>query len=89
MSAESPEAREWIIQRCTQRWVGTELLYEDWIAGEYTEPLEIRPPNDLLTHAEMLEALKFCEESWPGHEFRGHNAMVCRCTDHESLKGRK
>jgi hypothetical protein len=21
---------EWIIQRCTQKWIGTELRYENW-----------------------------------------------------------
>lgn len=57
------ERPEWTIQRCTQKWRGTELQYEDWPG--YSERL--------MTRTEMLDALKECERKWPEHEFRGHN----------------
>jgi hypothetical protein len=60
--------REWIIQRCTQRWIGTELQYEDW-------PSANRPK----TRTEMLEALEYCGKQWPDEEFRGHNIANCDC----------
>jgi hypothetical protein len=28
------KAKEWVIQRCTQRWVGFQLEYEDFPAPE-------------------------------------------------------
>ena len=46
--ASNAQRREWIIQRCTQVWVGTELRYEDWPG--YAE--------HLTTRAEMLTALQ-------------------------------
>ena len=57
--------REWIIQRCTQVWVGTDLRYEDW--PRYAERL--------MTRREMLSALQECERQWPEYEFRGHNLV--------------
>jgi hypothetical protein len=40
--------REWIVQRCTQRSIETELQYEDWPA--------IQCP---VTQTEMLEKVKY------------------------------
>ena len=61
-AVQSDVAREWIIQRCTQRWKGTYLQYEPW-------PLAADP----MTRDEMLKALDRCAKHWPGDEFRGHN----------------
>ncbi len=59
MDAEDP--RCWIVQRCTQKWVGTEIQYEDW------------PGYDIpTTHDQMLRELHLCERLFPQHEFRGH-----------------
>jgi hypothetical protein len=63
MVDNSSECGEWIIQRCTQRWIGTELQYEDWPG--YSE--------HLMTRTEMLAAVEECDREWPQHEFRGHN----------------
>lgn len=60
--------REWIIQRCTQRWIGTELQYEDWPARQ--EP---------LTQIEMLDKLAYWNDQRPDDEFRGHNIANCQC----------
>ena len=62
------ERNEWIVQRCTQRIIGTELQYQDWPG--YAERL--------MTRTEMLEALKECNQRWPDDEFRGHNAVAKR-----------
>ena len=59
------ERREWIIQRCTQVWIATELQYDDWPG--YAE--------HLMTRSEMLSALQECEGQWPQYEFRGHNLV--------------
>ena len=58
----TPEAREWIIQRCISAYRNE---YEDW--PEYSERL--------MTKAEMLVKLVECETKWPEHEFRGHNVI--------------
>jgi hypothetical protein len=56
--------RCWIIQKCTQRWIGTELLYEDFPT-----------PEGLMTRDEMIEVLhRVCEEHQED-EFKGHNLM--------------
>ena len=59
------ERGEWVIQRCTQRWVGTELQYEDWPGYA----------DQLMTRTQMLAALNECNQQWPEHEFRGHNVI--------------
>jgi hypothetical protein len=51
--------REWIVQRCTQRWIETELQYEDWPA--------IQCP---VTQTEMLEKVKYWSREYPDDEFR-------------------
>jgi hypothetical protein len=61
----SAEAASWIIQRCTQQWIGASLQYEDWPG--YCEKL--------LSYDEMIEALKQCDQRWPEHEFRGHSVI--------------
>lgn len=66
------EMREWIVQRCTQQWLGTELVYEDWPG--YSERL--------MTRAEMESALSECNRKWFKEEFRGHNAVLCRNPRH-------
>lgn len=78
-------AREWIIQRCTQRWVGTELQYEDWADAVSALATPVMR-QALMTRAEMLEALKLWEERRPQDEFRGHNVMNCACANHAALK---
>lgn len=56
--------KEWIIQRCTQRWIGTELRYEDFPT-----------PEGLMTRDQMIEVLsRVCEEH-QDDEFRGHHVM--------------
>jgi hypothetical protein len=55
----------WIIQRCTQQWSNSDLLYENWPG--YCE----RP----MSRSEMIEALRECANRWPQHEFRGHNLL--------------
>jgi hypothetical protein len=64
-ASTSTERREWIIQRCIQQWVGSELQYEDWPG--YAERL--------MTREEMITALRECEQRWQEHEFRGHNVV--------------
>ncbi len=71
--SEQPETGEWIIQRCTQQWIGTELQYQDW--GIYG-PGTMTP---FLTKSEMMERLEAIEKRWPDDEFRGHNVKNCRC----------
>ena len=68
--------REWIVQRCTQRWIETELQYEDWPA--------IQCP---VTQTEMLEKLKYWNREYPDAEFRGHNVANCKCETHTAFKG--
>ena len=63
--------REWIIQRCTQRWIGTELVYEDWL-GAVGPIIGAAVHDDLMTYYEMLRALEVCAASYPDDEFRGH-----------------
>jgi hypothetical protein len=66
------DSREWIIQRCTQEWIGIELQYQDW--GPYG-PGTMAP----LTRDEMIEALDAFQKKWPDDEFRGHNISGCKC----------
>ena len=53
--------RLWIIQRCI---IAFRNEYEDWHG--YCERQ--------MTRDEMTIALKECDQRWPDHEFRGHNA---------------
>jgi hypothetical protein len=78
--------KEWIIQRCTQRWKGTELIYDDWkdfcaLHGIAADSRDFA----LMTHDEMVEGLDRCNAQWP-YEFRGHNAVNCRCPEHAHFK---
>lgn len=70
--ANGSDSREWIIQRCTQEWIGIELQYQDW--GPYG-PGTMSP----LTRNEMIEALDAIQRRWPDDEFRGHNVSGCKC----------
>jgi hypothetical protein len=54
--------RVWIIQRCTQQWIGTDLKYED-----------VTSRQNILTRGEMLRALDRIGRRNPNDEFRGHN----------------
>lgn len=63
---------EWIIQRCTQEWIGTELQYQDW--GPHG-PGAMIP----VSKTEMIDVLKAIEKRWPDDEFRGHNIGACKC----------
>ena len=58
--SETEQDRVWIIQRCINAVANH---YEDW-AGYCETP---------MTRAEMMQALKECEEQWLDYEFRGHN----------------
>lgn len=73
------EKREWIIQRCTQQWIGTDLQYQDW--GPYGAGTMIP-----VTKTKMLKSLESFQRRWPDEEFRGHNIIHCRCEDHKELK---
>lgn len=61
---EMEEDKQWIIQRCTQRWAGTELQYEDFPTLE-----------GLMTRSRMVEALDRVSREHPGDEFRGHRVV--------------
>jgi hypothetical protein len=63
MNTQQEQPKEWIIQRCIDAWKNQ---YEDWPG--YCEKL--------MTHDEMMVALKKCEEKWIDEEFRGHRAVV-------------
>jgi hypothetical protein len=83
------ENREWIIQRCTQRWNGSELLYEDWIGAELFDGAARHMGNiELMTRSEMIEGLERCAKKWPDDEFRGHNVANCRCKQHAFSQAR-
>jgi hypothetical protein len=83
----SPEEREWIIQRCTQRWNGIELVYQDCIGAELFHWTVRQIPNfELMTYSDMLRALDWCAKKWPDEEFRGHNVANCRCEAHRLIK---
>lgn len=59
------EDRTWIIQRCTQRVVGSELQYEDFrVPGQF---------EGLMTRSQMIEVLDRVSRAYPNDEFRGHN----------------
>ena len=54
----------WIIQRCTQRWIGSELQYEDFPTKE-----------GVMTRDLIMQVLeRVCREN-PEDEFRGHNLI--------------
>jgi hypothetical protein len=72
-----PDRQEWIIQRCTQRWIGTELQYEDWPTTYGAKA---------KTRSEMLGALKRLETAYPDDEFRGHNVANCKCPNHANFR---
>jgi hypothetical protein len=56
--------REWIIQRCTQQWIGFDLQYEDFPT-----------PEGRMTRETMVTVLeRVCHEN-PDDEFRGHRAQ--------------
>jgi len=52
----------WIIQKCTQRWIGNDLEYVDFPT-----------PEGVMTRDQMVVVLeRVCREN-PAHEFKGHN----------------
>jgi hypothetical protein len=55
------EQEQWVIQRCTQRWVGFELEYEDFPT-----------PEGPMTRDLMLKILERVCREHPDDEFRGH-----------------
>lgn len=67
------ETREWVIQRCTQKWnrqpelgaAGFELLYENFETSE-----------GLMTRAQMMEVLDRVSREHPDSEFRGHRVSL-------------
>lgn len=60
--AKTAEPAVWIIRRSTQKWVGTELQYEDFPT-----------PEGLMTRTQMVEVLERVERENPDQEFCGHN----------------
>jgi hypothetical protein len=58
---EQSEPREWIIQRCTQKWIGSELQYEDYPT-----------PEGVMTHSQALEVLERVDRADFTNEFRAH-----------------
>lgn len=62
--------KAWIIQRCIDAWTNH---YENW-PGYCENP---------MSHDEMMQALKECDEKWLEYEFRGHNI------NHQSIKCKK
>ncbi|HVY94515.1 MAG TPA: hypothetical protein VHA14_17255 [Bryobacteraceae bacterium] len=96
------EKREWIIERCTQKWIHEErsvfgrrvsipvqLIYEDWAIDRpqgTPMPNLLTADEMLLTRDEMIAALDEAARVWPEHEFRGHNVAHCRCERHAHLK---
>jgi hypothetical protein len=64
-SEASAEPREWIIQRCTQRWIGTELQYEDY-------PV----PEDAMTRAQAESVLERVDREDRSSEFRAHRIRL-------------
>jgi hypothetical protein len=59
--------KEWTIQRCTQRWVGFDLEYEDF-------PTREGP----MTRDLMLRVLEQVSQEYPTDEFRGHRVLPKR-----------
>ena len=55
---------QWVIQRCTQRWVGFELQYEDFPT-----------PEGRMNRDRMLEVLERVSREHPNDEFRGHRVL--------------
>ena len=53
--------KQWVIQRCRQRWVGFELEYEDFPT-----------PEGRMTRETMLTVLERVSQENPNDEFRGH-----------------
>ena len=64
LDSEQAEPREWVIQRCTQKWIGTDLQYEDFAT------LEGR-----MTKSQMVEVLGRVQAENPNDEFRGHRLV--------------
>jgi hypothetical protein len=61
------EVKEWMIQRCTQGWVGSALEYEDFPTPEGT-----------MTRDLMLRVLERVSREHPDDEFRGHRVVPKR-----------
>ncbi len=64
---EPPEPLEWIIQRCTQKWVDGDLQYEDFST-----------PEGILSRSEMLTVLDRVSRANPNDEFRGHRVVFSK-----------
>jgi len=72
-SVNMAEEKQWIIQRCTQKWnrrpelgaAGFELLYENFPT-----------PEGLMTRAQMAEVLERVSREHPDSEFRGHKVCL-------------
>ena len=66
------EERQWIIQRCTQKWhkcpelgrAGFELLCENFPT-----------PEGLMTRVQMMEVLERVSREHPDSDFRGRRAF--------------
>lgn len=59
------ETPEWIIQRCTQKWIGTDLQYEDFPTAE-----------GLMTRSQIIEVLDRVGREHPEDEFKGHRVFA-------------
>jgi hypothetical protein len=61
------EDKQWTIQRCAQRWVGSDLEYEDFPT-----------PEGQMTRDLMLTVLERVSREHPQDEFRGHRVVPKR-----------
>ncbi len=55
------DPREWVIQRCTQKWIGNHLQYEDYPTAQ-----------GVMTRTEAFSALERIDRSDPINEYRAH-----------------
>lgn len=63
--SETYQNEHWVIQRCTQRWIGFELEYED-----------LPTPEGIMTRDLMLATLERVSKEYPNDEFRGHRCVA-------------
>jgi len=59
------QEKQWVIQRCTQQWIGTDLQYEDFPT-----------PEGRMTRDLMVEVLERVCREHPHDEFRGHRVRA-------------
>jgi hypothetical protein len=78
----SRQPKEWVIQRCTQRWIQTGL------PGHLSRTLEYEDfptPEGIMTRDRMLKVLDRVNLRNPNDEFRGHRVKFTTSTGDEKL----